>query len=68
MTKLEKYLKRCGIKPAALAKTAKYSRQHLLRIRLGRQEPTRKCIKAITAACRMLGTDKNLQATKLFDL
>ena len=68
MTKLEKYLKRRGIKPAALAKASKYSRQHLLRIRLGRQEPTRKCIKAITAACRMLAKAPNLQATSLFDL
>ena len=68
MTKLERYLKSRGIKPAALAKESNYSRQHLLRIRLGKQEPTRKCIKAVTAACRILGKDANLQATSLFDL
>jgi hypothetical protein len=67
MTKLEAYLKAKGIKPAHLALHSEYSRQHLLRIRMGRMEPTRKCIKAIVAACRRLAREP-VKASDLFDL
>jgi len=67
MTKLEAYLKAKGIKPAHLALHSEYSRQHLLRIRMGRMEPTRKCIKAIAAACRRLAREP-VTASELFDL
>lgn len=66
-TRLERFLKSRGIKPAHLARESGYSRQHLLRIRLGRMEPTRRCIAAITAACRRL-SGENVRATELFDL
>ena len=56
-TRLEVYLKSRGIKPAHLARESGYSRQHLLRIRMGRMEPTRRCIAAIVAACRRLARD-----------
>jgi hypothetical protein len=36
MTKLEAYLKAKGIKPAHVALHSEYSRQHLLRVRMGR--------------------------------
>jgi hypothetical protein len=49
-TKLEAFIQTHRIKPAELARTSEYSRQHLLRVRLGKQEPTRRCIKAITQA------------------
>ena len=66
-TRLETFLKTKGIKPAHLARESGYSRQHLLRIRLGRMEPTRRCIAAIAAACRRLsGTP--VRASELFDL
>ena len=67
MTKLEAYLKAKGIKPAHLALHSEYSRQHLLRIRMGRMEPTRKCIKAIVSACRRLAREP-VKASDLFDL
>jgi predicted transcriptional regulator len=67
MTKLEAFIKAKGIKPAHLALHAEYSRQHLLRIRMGRMEPTRKCIKAVVAACRRLAREP-VTASDLFDL
>ncbi|HEY0156935.1 MAG TPA: helix-turn-helix transcriptional regulator [Thermoanaerobaculia bacterium] len=66
-TRLEKFLKSRGIKPAHLARESGYSRQHLLRIRLGRMEPTRRCIAAIASACRRLSGEA-VRATDLFDL
>ena len=66
-TRLERYLKLKGIKPAHLARESGYSRQHLLRVRTGRMEPTRRCIAAIVAACRRL-THEPVRADDLFDL
>ena len=66
-TKLESFLKSRGIKPAHLARESGYSRQHLLRIRMGRMEPTRRCISAIVGACKRLAKDQ-VRATDLFDL
>ncbi|HEX8619154.1 MAG TPA: hypothetical protein VF911_16350 [Thermoanaerobaculia bacterium] len=66
-TRLESFLKSRGIKPAHLARESGYSRQHLLRIRLGRMEPTRRCIAAIAAACRRL-SGESVRASELFDL
>ena len=67
VTRLEKFLKSRRIKPAHLARESGYSRQHLLRIRLGRMEPTRRCIAAISAACRRLSGEA-VRASDLFDL
>ncbi len=67
MTKLEAFIKAKGIKPARLAKESDYSRQHILRVRMGRMEPTRKCIKAIVSACRRLAREP-VKASELFDL
>lgn len=66
-TRLERYLKLKGIKPAHLARESGYSRQHLLRIRMGRMEPTRRCIAAIVGACRRLSREP-VRADDLFDL
>ncbi len=66
-TRLEMFLKSRGIKPAHLARESGYSRQHLLRLRNGRMEPTRRCIAAIAAACRRL-SGENVRASDLFDL
>jgi predicted transcriptional regulator len=66
-TRLERFLKSRGIKPAHLARESGYSRQHLLRIRMGRMEPTRRCIAAITGACRRLSGEA-VRASDLFDL
>ena len=66
-TRLESFLKSRGIKPAHLARESGYSRQHLLRLRTGRMEPTRRCIAAIAAACRRL-SGESVRASDLFDL
>ena len=66
-TNLEAFLKSRGIKPAHLARESGYSRQHLLRIRMGRMEPTRRCIAAIAAACRRL-SGESVRASELFEL
>jgi predicted transcriptional regulator len=66
-TKLEAFMKRYRIKPAYLARESGYSRQHLLRIRMGRMEPTRRCIAAIVSACRRL-SNRQVHADELFDL
>jgi predicted transcriptional regulator len=66
-SKLEAFLKSRGIKPAHLARESGYSRQHLLRIRMGRMEPTRRCIAAIVAACRKLSHEP-VRAADLFEL
>ncbi|HEX9983128.1 MAG TPA: helix-turn-helix transcriptional regulator [Thermoanaerobaculia bacterium] len=66
-TRLEAFLKARGIKPAHLARESGYSRQHLLRIRMGRMEPTRRCIAAIVSACRRLSREP-VRAADLFDL
>ena len=67
ITRLEQFIKSRGIKPAHLARESGYSRQHLLRIRTGRMEPTRRCIAAIAAACRRLSGEA-VRASELFDL
>ena len=66
-TRLEAFLKSRAIKPAHLARESGYSRQHLLRIRMGRMEPTRRCIAAIVGACRRLSRE-TVRAVDLFDL
>ena len=66
-TRLETFIKSRGIKPAHLARESGYSRQHQLRIRMGRMEPTRRCIAAIVAACRRLSQEA-VKAADLFDL
>ena len=66
-TRLESFIRSRGIKPAHLARESGYSRQHLLRIRMGRMEPTRRCIAAIAAACRRL-SGEGVRASELFEL
>jgi predicted transcriptional regulator len=68
MTKLQKFITSRGIKPAHIAKLSGYSRQHLLRLRQGKMEPTRKCIKAVRDACRQLTQQPRLRASQLFDV
>ena len=66
-TKFDRFLRKKGIVKLELARKSGYSRQHLLRIRAGRMEPTRRCIKAIVEACRLI-TGEPVHAVDLFDL
>lgn len=65
-TRLEEFIKSRRIKPAHLAKKSEYSRQHLLRIRMGRMEPTRRCIASVLVACSRL-SGETLRPDDLFD-
>lgn len=65
--KLERFLRSRGIKPAHLARESGYSRQHLLRIRLGRMTPSRRCIADLVTGCRRLARER-VHASDLFDL
>ena len=66
-TKLERFLKSRGIKPVHLALESGYTRQHLLRIRFGRMDPTLGCIVAIVRGCRVLSGEQ-VTALDLFNL
>jgi len=66
-TRLDQWLAAHKVKPARLAYESGYSRQHLLRIRKGEMEPTRRCMVAIVVACRRL-SGEGVRASDLFDL
>jgi hypothetical protein len=65
--RLEHFLKSRGIKPAHLARESGYSREFLLRLRLGRITPTRRCVAEIVRACRRLAREP-VDVRDLFDL
>ena len=65
LTPLERFIVKNEIRPAHLAAACGYSRQHLVRVRRGTMEPTRRCIAAIVAGMRSL-TRRNLTALDLF--
>lgn len=53
-TLLESYLRSRGVRPAHLARECGYERAHLLRIRMGRIEPTPACVVAIVYVLQRL--------------
>jgi hypothetical protein len=53
-TLLESYLRSRGVRPAHVARECGYERVHLLRIRMGRIEPTPACAVGIVYALRRL--------------
>jgi hypothetical protein len=53
-TLLESYLRSRGVRPAHLARECGYERAHLLRIRMGRIEPTPACAVGVVYALRRL--------------
>ena len=57
-TLLESYLRSRGVRPAHLARECGYERAHLLRIRMGRVEPTPACAVAIVYALRRLAREE----------
>lgn len=60
-------MEQTGIKPAVLAQEARYSRQHLLRLRKGTAEPTRAVMVALAQACsRRL--ERHVHVRELFDI
>jgi len=65
--KFERFLRTRGIKPSHLARESGYSREHLLRVRLGRITPSRRCIADLVMACRRLAREP-VRACDLFEL
>jgi hypothetical protein len=66
LTPLERFLRENDLKPAHVAAVSGYSRQHLVRIRAGHMEPTRRCAAAILAAVRILSGNGKLKVTEIF--
>jgi hypothetical protein len=66
-TRFEAYLREHQIKPAHLARRSGYTRQHILRLRQGKQAPTRRCMAGLVRALRSLTGDP-VQAADLFEL
>jgi DNA-binding phage protein len=67
IAKLQQFISEKGIRPAALARVSRISRQHLLRLRKGEMEPTRPAIVALARACGLL-LQERVRADELFDL
>ncbi len=65
-TRLERFIRSHGIKPAHLARESGYSRQHLLRLRFGRMRASLTCIAALVIALRRL-TQRHTTAEDLFE-
>jgi hypothetical protein len=61
-TLLESYLRSRGVRPAHLARECGYERAHLLRIRMGRIEPTPACAVGIVYALRRLAREEVMLA------
>jgi hypothetical protein len=67
VTRFEAYLREHQIKPAHVAQRSGYTRQHILRLRQGKQEPTRRCMIALVRAVQSLTGDR-VEAGDLFEL
>jgi tetratricopeptide (TPR) repeat protein len=69
LTRLELCIRKLGndLVIADFAAKAGYTRQHLLRLRLGESEPTRGGILALTGAYRSLSADATIRPERLFE-
>src|SRR5258707_4093931 len=54
LTRLELFLRKKDLAPLVVAEAAVYSRQHVLRVRLGKMMPTRRFVVDMTSACTRL--------------
>jgi transcriptional regulator with XRE-family HTH domain len=67
MTRLEKYIKRWGVKHIAFARKAGVSRQHLFQLRKGLAEPTRAVMCKLALAASAM-RDERVFITEMFEL
>ena len=67
-TRLDAFMQARGIRPVALERVSGVTRPHLLRLRLGKADPGRRVIAAITRGCRKLTNNPRLKALDLFEL
>ena len=68
VTRLEAFMRSHRIRPVALEHASGVTRPHLRRIRLGKADPGRRIIAAITRGCRKLARDARVTALDLFEL
>jgi transcriptional regulator with XRE-family HTH domain len=66
-TRLECFLREWGVKPSAFAKRAGISRQHLLRLRHGTMEPTRRMMVILAEAASAMRF-RPVRVVELFEL
>lgn len=67
MTRLESYIKEWGVMPSAFAKRSGVSRAHLLRLRRGDMDPTRRIMIALADAASAM-QHKTVYVVELFEL
>jgi transcriptional regulator with XRE-family HTH domain len=67
VTRLESYMKEWGVMPTAFAKRSGVSRAHLLRLRRGEMEPTRRIMIALAEAASKM-QHKTVYVVELFEL
>ena len=66
-TRLEWFIRTRGLKPRHVAQEAGISRQHLLRLRKGKAQPTSETIADVRRACSRL-LRKRVSVHDLFDI
>ena len=66
-TRLDTFIRQNVLKPAQLARTAYISRQHLLRLRKGKDDPSRHVMVRLMMACTMI-LRRKVRIDELFDL
>ena len=67
VSRLGEFMTANGIRPAQLARTAFISRQHLLRLRNGTDDPSRHFMVRLTMACTLI-LHRRVRMDELFDL
>ena len=67
MTRLDVFIKQAGVKQSRLAERAGVSSQHLLRLRRGEMEPTRRMMVALADAASQI-CRRTVYTVELFEL
>jgi transcriptional regulator with XRE-family HTH domain len=67
VTRLEKFIKAWGVKPAVFAQRAGVSRQHLLRLRNGTMDPSRAVMCKLALAASAMRNER-VFVTDMFEL
>jgi transcriptional regulator with XRE-family HTH domain len=67
VARLDTFIKNAGVKPSKLAERAGVSRQHLLRLRRGQMEPTRRMMVALANAASQM-CRRTVFTVELFEL
>ena len=66
-SKLDTFMLAHGLKPAQLARVAYVSRQHLMRVRTGEDDPSRHVMVRLMMACTLI-LHRRVRLDELFDL